>query len=33
MVVDELIEDGMMIPEGPQEEVVVFPESRVAVTV
>ncbi|MCZ6680593.1 MAG: hypothetical protein O7E52_25455 [Candidatus Poribacteria bacterium] len=33
MVVEELIEDGVPIPESLQEEVVVFPESRVAVTV
>ncbi|MBI1923005.1 type II toxin-antitoxin system HicB family antitoxin [Candidatus Poribacteria bacterium] len=33
MVVEELIEDGELIPESPQEEVTVFPESRVAVTI
>jgi predicted RNase H-like HicB family nuclease len=33
MVVDELLEDGIVIPEGPQEEVVILPESRVAVAV
>ena len=33
MVVEELIEDGITIPEGPEDVVVVFPESRVAVTV
>lgn len=33
MVVEELIEDGETIPEEPKEEVEVFPESRVAVTV
>ncbi|MGH7909296.1 MAG: type II toxin-antitoxin system HicB family antitoxin [Thermodesulfobacteriota bacterium] len=33
MIVDELIGDGEAIPEGPKEEVEVFPESRVAVTV
>ena len=32
MVVEELIEDGEPIPESPQEEVVVFTDSRVAVT-
>ncbi len=33
MIVDELIEDGKAIPEMPKEEVEVFPESRIAVTV
>jgi predicted RNase H-like HicB family nuclease len=33
MVVEELLEDGIAPPEGPEEEVVVFPESRVAVTI
>lgn len=33
MIVEELIEDGEAIPEGPQEEVAVFPDTRVAVTV
>ena len=33
MVVEELIEDGEFIPESPQEEVVVFSDSRVAVDV
>ena len=33
MIVGELIEDGMAIPEGPEEEVVVFSEPRVSVTV
>ncbi len=33
MIVDELIEDGKRIPEEPKEEVEVFPESRIAVTV
>jgi predicted RNase H-like HicB family nuclease len=33
MIVAELIEDGIMIPEDPGEDVEVFSESRVAVTV
>lgn len=33
MIVEELIEDRIAIPEGPADEVAVFPESRVAVTV
>ncbi|MDQ3743029.1 MAG: type II toxin-antitoxin system HicB family antitoxin [Acidobacteriota bacterium] len=33
MVVEELIEDGETIPEGPKEEVAVFSDTRVAVTV
>lgn len=33
MVVDELNEDGVPIPEGPREEVEVSSEPRVAVTV
>ena len=33
MVVEELVEDGEPIPEGPQEEVTVFSDTRVAVTV
>ena len=33
MVIDELIEDGEQIPVEPREEVEVFPEPRVAVTV
>lgn len=33
MVIEELKEDGKPIPEIPQEEVMVFPESRVAVTI
>ena len=33
IVVEELLEDGMQIPEGPDGDVTVFPESRVAVTV
>ena len=33
MVVEELIEDGEPIPEGPEEDVIVFPDTRVAVTV
>ena len=33
MVVEELIEDGEPIPEGPKEEVTVFSDTRVAVTV
>ncbi len=33
MVIDELIEDGEAIPEGPEQEVEVSEEPRVAVTV
>ncbi len=33
MIVEELSEDGIAIPEGPKEEVEVFPDVRVAVTV
>src|SRR2546423_6688634 len=33
MIVEELVEDGEPIPEGPQEEVAVFSDTRVAVTV
>ena len=33
MIVEELIEDGRPIPEQPQEEVTVFSDPRVAVTV
>jgi predicted RNase H-like HicB family nuclease len=33
MIVEELVEDGIAIPEGPREEVVVFTEPRVSVTV
>lgn len=33
MIIEELIEDGITIPEVPKEEVMVFPETRVAVTV
>lgn len=33
MVVEELNEDGVPIPEGPREEVEVFDDARVAVTV
>lgn len=33
MIVEELIAEGKPIPEQPQDEVTVFPESRVAVTV
>ena len=33
IIVEELIEDGEAIPESPKEEVEIFPESRVAVTV
>lgn len=33
MVIDELIEDGLPIPEEPTDEVVVFREPRVAVTI
>lgn len=33
MIVQELIEDNVPIPDGPQEEVAVFSEPRVSVTV
>ena len=33
MVVEELAEDGIPLPEGPNEDVAVFPDTRVAVTV
>lgn len=33
MVIEELVEDGEPIPESPHEDVAVFHESRVAVTV
>ena len=33
MIVEELVEDGEPIPEGPKEEVAVFSDTRVAVTV
>jgi predicted RNase H-like HicB family nuclease len=33
MIVEELIEDGVAIPEGPKDEVEVFSEPRVSVTV
>jgi predicted RNase H-like HicB family nuclease len=33
MIVEELIEDGIPLPEEPKEEVEVFPESRIAVTI
>jgi len=33
LVVDELREDGVPIPEGPREEVEIFSDARVAVTV
>lgn len=33
MVVEELVEDGETIPDFPNQEVQVFPEMRVAVTV
>ncbi|MBI2863139.1 MAG: type II toxin-antitoxin system HicB family antitoxin [Chloroflexi bacterium] len=33
MVVEELIEDGEVMPEEPREEAQTFPEPRVAVTV
>ncbi len=33
MVVEELTEDGVPLPEGPKGEVEVFPDTRVAVTV
>jgi predicted RNase H-like HicB family nuclease len=33
MIVEELIEDGVTIPEGPREEVEVFTDPRVSVTV
>jgi len=33
MIIEELIEDGEKIPEEPKDEVPVFPELRVAITV
>lgn len=33
MVIDELVEDGLPIPEEPKDEVIVFTEPRVAVTI
>ena len=33
MIVEELVEDGITIPEGPKEKVEVFSEPRVLVTV
>ena len=33
MIIEELIEEGKPIPEQPQDEVTVFPDSRVAVAV
>ncbi len=33
MVVEGLIEDGVSIPDSPQQDVTVFPDSRVAVSV
>ncbi|HXP88878.1 MAG TPA: hypothetical protein VN841_29430 [Bryobacteraceae bacterium] len=33
MIVDELREDGIALPEGPTEDVQVFTDARVAVTV
>ena len=33
MVVEELAEDGIPLPEGPKEDVEVLPDTRVAVTV
>ena len=33
MVVEELTEDGIPLPEGPKEDVEVFPDMRVAFTV
>lgn len=33
LVVEELLEDGIQIPEGPKEQVEVFAEPRVLVTV
>jgi predicted RNase H-like HicB family nuclease len=33
MVVQELVEDGVPLPEGPKEEVQVFQDTRVAVAV
>ena len=33
MIVDELREDGIALPEGPKEEVEVFSDERIAVTV
>ena len=33
MIIEELVEEGKPIPELPRDEVMVFPEPRVAVTV
>jgi len=33
MIIDELREDGLAIPDGPKDEVEVFSDERVAVTV
>ena len=33
IVIDELCEDGIAIPAGPKEDVAIFPDERVAVTV
>ncbi|HEX5430944.1 MAG TPA: hypothetical protein VFW83_03185 [Bryobacteraceae bacterium] len=33
MVIDELLEDGIAVPTGPQEDVQVFADERVAVTI
>jgi predicted RNase H-like HicB family nuclease len=33
MVIEELAEDGIAIPEGPRDDVLVFQDARVAVTV
>jgi predicted RNase H-like HicB family nuclease len=33
MVIEELVEDGIAIPEGPRSDVLVFQDTRVAVTV
>ncbi|OGG40731.1 hypothetical protein A3A21_01935 [Candidatus Jorgensenbacteria bacterium RIFCSPLOWO2_01_FULL_45_25b] len=33
MIVEELREEGALIPEGPNESVVVFPDTRVAVSI
>jgi len=33
MIIDELREDGITIPDGPKDEVDVFSDERVAVTV
>lgn len=33
MVLEELSEDGIAVPEGPKEEVELLPESRIAVTI